>query len=55
MTERRVAMPARADISRVHVLCTVETRDREHIAEIQQRLAEHGVELSRAERPPAMT
>jgi threonine dehydratase len=33
------------DLSRVHVLCTVETRDREHIAEVQQRLAENGVEL----------
>ena len=33
------------DLSRVHVLCTVETRDRAHIAEIQQRLAENGVEL----------
>ena len=32
------------DLSRVHVLCTVETRDREHIAELQQRLAESGVE-----------
>jgi len=33
------------DLSRVHVLCTVETRDRAHIAEIQRRLAENGVEL----------
>lgn len=33
------------DLSRVHVLCTVETRDRAHIAEIQQRLAENGVEV----------
>ncbi|MDB6155974.1 MAG: tdcB 1 [Chthoniobacteraceae bacterium] len=33
------------DLSRVHVLCTVETRDRAHIAEVQQRLAEGGVEL----------
>jgi threonine dehydratase len=33
------------DLSRVHVLCTVETRDRAHIGEIQQRLAENGVEL----------
>ena len=39
------------DLSRVHVLCTVETRDREHIAEIQQRLAENGVELSSRDRP----
>ena len=37
------------DLSRVHVLCTVETRDRAHIVEIQQRLAENGVELSGAE------
>jgi len=34
------------DLSRVHVLCTVETRDRAHVAEIQQRLAENGVELN---------
>ncbi|HEY4417670.1 MAG TPA: threonine ammonia-lyase [Verrucomicrobiae bacterium] len=33
------------DLSRVHVLCTVETRDRDHVAELQQRLAENGVEL----------
>jgi threonine dehydratase len=33
------------DLSRVHVLCTLETRDREHIAEIQQRLGENGVDL----------
>jgi threonine dehydratase len=33
------------DLSRVHVLCTVETRDRSHIAEIQRCLAENGVEL----------
>jgi len=33
------------DLSRVHVLCTLETRDRAHIAEIQQRLAQNGVEL----------
>jgi len=33
------------DLSRVHVLCTVETRDRAHIGEIQQRLADNGVEL----------
>lgn len=34
------------DLSRVHVLCTVETRDRTHIAEVQQRLAENGVEIA---------
>jgi threonine dehydratase len=39
------------DLSRVHVLCTVETRDRAHIAELQQRLAENGVELGSMERP----
>jgi threonine dehydratase len=38
------------DLSRVHVLCTVETRDREHIAEVQQRLARNGVELCRGTR-----
>ncbi len=32
------------DLSRVHVLCTVETRDREHITELQERLVENGVE-----------
>lgn len=42
------------DLSRVHVLCTVETRDRAHIAEIQQRLAENGVELSTREHPFAI-
>jgi threonine dehydratase len=39
------------DLSRVHVLCTVETRDRAHITEIQQKLAEAGVEIFRGERP----
>jgi threonine dehydratase len=34
------------DLSRVHVLCTVETRDRAHITELQQRLARGGVELA---------
>lgn len=33
------------DLSRVHVLCTVETRDRGHIKEIQRALAAHGVEF----------
>jgi threonine dehydratase len=42
------------DLSRVHVLCTVETRDRTHISEIQQRLADHGVELSNGESALAM-
>ncbi|HEY3899791.1 MAG TPA: threonine ammonia-lyase [Chthoniobacter sp.] len=39
------------DLSRVHVLCTIETRDREHIAEVEQRLAANGVEIHRAGRP----
>ena len=43
------------DLSRVHVLCTVETRDRAHIAEIQQRLADNGVELFGQERSPAVS
>lgn len=32
------------DLSHVHVLCTLETRDREHIAEVRKSLAENGVE-----------
>jgi threonine dehydratase len=40
------------DLSRVHVLCTVETRDRAHIAELQHRLAENGVELAPGDRLP---
>lgn len=43
------------DLSRVHVLCTVETRDRTHIAEIQQRLAENGVELFGQKPQPALS
>jgi threonine dehydratase len=43
------------DLSRVHVLCTVETRDRAHIAEIQKRLADNGVELFSEERSPVET
>jgi threonine dehydratase len=39
------------DLSRVHVLCTVETRDRAHIVEIQQRLAEESVELVQRDSP----
>jgi threonine dehydratase len=39
------------DLSRVHVLCTVETRDREHIVEIQHLLAESGVEVCGATAP----
>lgn len=33
------------DLSRVHVLCTVETRDRAHIATLEHALAQAGVEL----------
>lgn len=39
------------DLSRVHVLCTVETRDRAHIADLQRRLAENEVELVNGEKP----
>ncbi|MGC3961187.1 MAG: threonine ammonia-lyase [Verrucomicrobiota bacterium] len=38
------------DLSRVHVLCTVETRDRAHIADLQRRLAENEVELVNGEK-----
>lgn len=34
------------DLSTVHVLCTVETRDRAHIAEINRLLVDEGVRLS---------
>jgi threonine dehydratase len=34
------------DFSTVHVLCTVETRDRAHILEIEKRLADEGVQLT---------
>lgn len=33
------------DLSRVHVLCTVETRDRAHVLEVQKQLAENGLDL----------
>jgi threonine dehydratase len=33
------------DLSRVRVHCTVETRDRDHISELQRRLEENGVEV----------
>jgi threonine dehydratase len=42
------------DLSRVHVLCTVETRDRTHITEIQRSLVDNGVELFEGE-PPLRT
>ena len=34
---------AGSDISAVHVLCTVETRNHQHLAEVRQRLMDHGV------------
>ncbi|MDQ2660197.1 MAG: threonine ammonia-lyase [Verrucomicrobiota bacterium] len=34
---------AGSDVSAVHVLCTVETRNHEHLAELRQRLKDHGV------------
>jgi threonine dehydratase len=35
---------AGSDVSAVHVVCTVETRNHEHLAEVRARLKEHGVE-----------
>ncbi len=35
---------AGSDVSAVHVLCTVETRDREHLTHLLSGLREHGVE-----------
>jgi len=35
---------AGSDISAVHVLCTVETRNHEHLAELRENLRAHGVE-----------
>ena len=34
---------AGSDVSAVHVLCTVETRNREHLDELRTRLKDHGV------------
>jgi threonine dehydratase len=34
---------AGSDVSAVHVLCTVETRDRRHLADLRSRLQDHGV------------
>lgn len=42
------------DLSRVHVLCTVETRDRDHIAEVQRRLAHEDIELVPPNQPANM-
>ena len=35
---------AGSDVSAVHVLCTVETRNREQLAMLRRKLREHGVE-----------
>ena len=35
---------AGSDVSAVHVLCTVETRNREHLAMLRKKLRDHGVE-----------
>ena len=35
---------AGSDVSAVHVLCTVETRDHQHLAELRERLESHGVQ-----------
>ncbi len=37
---------ASSDVSAVNVLCTVETRDREHLEQLLARLGEHGVKTS---------
>ncbi len=34
---------AGSDVSAVHVLCTVETRNHQHLAEVRERLKSHGV------------
>lgn len=36
---------AGSDVSAVHVLCTVETRDREHLNQVRTQLKAHGVEV----------
>jgi threonine dehydratase len=35
---------AGSDVSAVHVLCTVETRNHQHMAELRERLSSHGVQ-----------
>ncbi len=35
---------AGSDVSAVHVVCTVETRNHQHLAEVRARLKEHGVQ-----------
>jgi threonine dehydratase len=39
---------ASSDVSTVNVLCTIETRNHEHFAQVRARLKEHGVETSDA-------
>lgn len=39
---------ASSDVSAVNVLCTIETRNHEHFAQVRARLKEHGVETSDA-------
>jgi threonine dehydratase len=39
---------ANSDVSTVNVLCTIETRNHEHFAQVRARLKEHGVETSDA-------
>jgi threonine dehydratase len=34
---------AGSDVSAVHVMCTVETRNQQHLSELRTRLKEHGV------------
>lgn len=35
---------AGSDVSAVHVLCTVETRNHQHLTELRELLKEHGVQ-----------
>jgi threonine dehydratase len=35
---------AGSDVSAVHVVCTVETRNQQHLSELRTRLRENGVE-----------
>lgn len=44
---------AGSDVSAVHVLCTVETRNREHLMELRERLRQHGVQTFDSKQPPA--
>jgi threonine dehydratase len=39
---------ASSDVSAVEVLCTVETRDRNHLTELREKLRAHGVETTEA-------